>query len=409
MQTTLRINGARLLKSIDELAQIGALERGGVCRLAFTAADKAGREYVESHMRSLGLQVRVDGIGNLMGIRAGREQGPIVACGSHSDTVATGGRFDGSVGVLAGLEAMETLNLAQVTTRRPLAVIDFVNEEGARFMPDMMGSLFVRGDLKIVEARGIAGIDGIRLGEDLDRFGFPGGDDFGKDPIGCYLELHIEQGPVLEQEKINIGVVEGVQGIRWIAFTLLGATAHAGATPIHLRHDAGYVAGEIVRCARRLSLEIEGQRATVGSMSFSPNLVNVVPEEARLTVDLRNPDAARLQQAEDELNRFVNQTAAAERVLVEREKRVDVPPVVFDRSMVDAVDVAVQAFGYSSMRMISGAGHDAQIMAKVCPTAMVFVPSRGGISHNIHEYTAPEDIERGANVLLHTLLALAGE
>ena len=405
----MKVNGARLQRSIDELAGIGALEGGGVCRLAFTASDKAARDHVASRMRALGLQVRVDGIGNLMGVHAGREQGPVVACGSHSDTVATGGRFDGAVGVLAGLEVMEALNDARVTTRRPVAVLDFVNEEGARFMPDMMGSLFVRGDLKIEEAHGIKGIDGVLLGEDLDRFGFCGGDDFGNGRIGCYLELHIEQGPVLEQEKISIGVVEGVQGIRWIAFTLRGATAHAGATPISLRRDAAYAAGEVVRCARRLSLEIEGQRATVGSLSLSPNLVNVVAEEARLTVDLRNPDSTRLQQAEDELFRFVDQIAAAERVLVEHETRVDVPPVAFDRAMVDAVDAAAHALGCSSMRMISGAGHDAQIMAQVCPAAMVFVPSRGGISHNIHEYTAPEDIERGANVLLHTLLALAGK
>ena len=409
MQKNLRVDGSRLHHSIDELAQIGALEGGGVCRLAFTRADKDGRDYVESRMRSLGLQIRVDGIGNLMGIRAGLTQEATVACGSHSDTVATGGRFDGSVGVLAGLEVMEVLNEAQVTTRRPLAVIDFVNEEGARFMPDMMGSLVVRGDLKVEESRRIAGIDGILLGEDLDRFGFGGGDDFGKDPIGCYVELHIEQGPVLEQESMNIGVVEGVQGIRWIAFTLRGAAAHAGATPIHLRHDAAYVAGEIVRCARRFSMEIAGQRATVGSLSLLPNLVNVVAEEARLTVDLRNPDVARLGRAEDELYRFVNQTAAAEGVLVESEKRVDVAPVTFDLGMVSEVDAAAHSLGYSSMRMISGAGHDAQIMAEVCPTAMIFIPSRAGVSHNIHEYTAPEDIERGANVLLQTLLSLAGE
>jgi N-carbamoyl-L-amino-acid hydrolase len=304
---------------------------------------------------------------------------------------------------------MEVLNEARITTRRPLAVINFVNEEGARFMPDMMGSLVLRGDLRVEEVRRISGIDGTLVGKDLDRFGFAGDDDFGKHAIGCYVELHIEQGPVLEQENMNIGVVEGVQGIRWIAFTLRGAAAHAGSTPIHLRHDAAYVAGEIVRCARRFSLEIEGQRATVGSLTLSPNLVNVVAEEARLTVDLRNPDGARLGQAEDELYRFVNQTAAAEGVLVEHEKRVDVAPVAFDGRMVHAVDASAHSLGYSAMRMISGAGHDAQIMAKVCPTAMIFVPSHAGISHNITEYTAPEDIERGANVLLHTLLSLAGE
>jgi beta-ureidopropionase / N-carbamoyl-L-amino-acid hydrolase len=408
MQSKLRINGQRLQRRLDELARIGALETGGVCRLAFSKEDKDGRDYVAERMSALGLALFTDAIGNTMGVRRGREQGPAVVCGSHTDTVATGGRFDGSVGVLAGLEAVESLNEADVTTLRPLAVMNFVNEEGARFMPDMMGSLMVRGDLDIARVRGITGGDGISIGAELDRFGFAGSHDFRKSAIGCYVELHIEQGPILEQEGMDIGIVEGVQGIRWITFSLRGAAAHAGATPIQLRHDAAYVAGAIVQQARELSLSIEGQRATVGSLKLSPNLVNVVAEQALLTVDLRNPDAARLDEAEEQLYRFVSRTCAAEGVGVDHEKRVDVPPVKFDAGMVRAVEASTQSLGYSSMSMTSGAGHDAQIMASICPTAMIFVPSHAGVSHNIHEYTAPGDIERGANVLLHTLLSLAG-
>jgi len=406
MHESLRVNGSRLERRLEELARIGALESGGVCRLAFSPADKAGRNYVEGRMRSLGLEVRIDAIGNLMGIRPGREPGPVAVCGSHTDTVGTGGRYDGATGVLAGLEVMETLNEAGITTQRPLAVISFVNEEGARFMPDMMGSLFVRGDLGIGQARAVIGIDGTSVGSNLDDDTFPGSDDFHGFSFGSYLELHIEQGPVLESEGIQIGVVEGVQGIRWIELNLEGAAAHAGATPIEMRRDAGYVAGAIAQYARRLSLEIDAQRATVGFLSLYPNLVNVVAEQARLTVDLRNPDSARLGEAERRLHDFVEQTAALERVRVRSEKRVDVAPVVFDARIVGIVEAKARVLGVSSRRMISGAGHDAQIMAGLCPAAMIFVPSSGGISHNVREYTSAADIECGANVLLHTLLEL---
>jgi N-carbamoyl-L-amino-acid hydrolase len=409
MRGNLRIRGERLQSRLGDLARIGALEGGGVCRLAFSDADKAGRDFIEERMRGLGLQVRIDRIGNITGVRAGSVAGPVVLAGSHTDTVGTGGCFDGSVGVLAALEAVETLNDACIRTRRPVAVMSFVNEEGARFMPDMMGSLVFCGDLSVEAARMSVGIDGSTVGENLERTGFAGPAEPGGLKLHSYLELHIEQGPILETEKLTIGVVEGVQGIRWICYTLRGATAHAGATPISMRRDAAYVSGAVIRYARELSHEIEGQRATVGSLSLSPNLVNVVAEEARLTVDLRNPDAARLGMAEERLRNFVIRAASAEGVQVECEKRVDVAPVRFAGEVVAAIESAARQLGYPAGRLISGAGHDAQILAAICPTAMIFIPSCGGISHNIREYTAPEDIEAGANVLLHTILALAEE
>jgi N-carbamoyl-L-amino-acid hydrolase len=403
----LSIDIKHLQASLAELARIGSLPSGGVCRLAFSPEDKAGRELVASRMHALGLSVHVDGIGNIMGVREGREAGPVVLTGSHIDTVATGGVLDGSLGVVAALEAVAALNEAGVKTRLPVGVISFANEEGARFMPDMMGSLFLRGDLTMEDLRPIAGIDGTMLGDDLDQYGMSGNANLSSFGFHSFVELHIEQGPILERENKSIGVVEGVQGIKWIEFRIEGSTAHAGTTPIELRRDAGYVAGAAVEFVRSLATEIENQRATVGSLTLSPNLVNVVAEEARFTVDLRNPDAKRLLHAEKKLLEFAEAKAAAEGVGMEHRSRADVAPVEFDPQIIALIEAKAESLGYASRRIISGAGHDAQIMADVCPTAMIFVPSRGGISHNIQEYTAARDIEAGANVLLHTLLALA--
>ena len=408
MPARLRVNAARLQHHLDQLARIGALPNGGVCRLAFSAEDKQGRDYIEARMRSLGLAVQIDRIGNILGTRRGARTGPLVLAGSHVDTVGTAGRFDGSVGVIGALEVIETLNDAVVSTGHPIGVIAFANEEGARFVPDMMGSLVFRGDLQLGDARSLVDRDGVSVGEAIDRTGYASTNDFTDVDVRAYLELHIEQGPILENANMTIGVVEAVQGLTWITFTLTGATAHAGATPIDMRRDAGYVAAAIVQYARTLSHEIEGQRATVGSLSLSPNIVNVVAEHARVTVDLRNPDADRLTMAEEHLLRFVAATALAERVTVSHTVDVRVPPVRFDPLVVGHVQDAAAALGYRSMRLVSGAGHDAQILARKFPAAMIFVPSRGGISHNVTEFTSTTDLEAGANVLLHALLALAG-
>jgi len=408
MPASLRVNASRLQHHLDQLARIGALTTGGVCRLAFSEADRQGRDYIEARMRSLGLAVRIDRIGNILGTRRGTRSGPLVLTGSHVDTVGTAGRFDGSLGVIGALEVVETLNDAAVSTDHPVGVIAFANEEGARFMPDMMGSLVFRGDLQVGDARSRVDRDGVSVGEAIDRTGYAGTDDFTDVGVHAYLELHIEQGPILENANMTIGVVEAVQGLTWITFTLTGATAHAGATPIDMRRDAGYVAAAIVQYARTLSHEIESQRATVGLLSLSPNIVNVVAEHARLTVDLRNPDADRLAMAEERLHRFVAGAAAAERVTVSHTTDVRVPPVRFDPVVAGHVQDAATALGCRSMRMVSGAGHDAQILAAKFPAAMIFVPSRGGISHNVMEFTSTADLEAGANVLLHAALRLAG-
>lgn len=404
----LSINLDRLLSRLQALGQIGALEGGGVCRLALSDEDKQGRDLVIRWMRELGLSVTIDRIGNVVGVRPGREPGPPVMAGSHIDTVRTGGLYDGSLGVLAGLEVIQTLNEAEITTTRPLAVAFFTNEEGSRFAPDMMGSLVFQGGMSVEEALQTVGIDGTTVEENLNRIGYAGEAPCGDPKVHAYVELHVEQGPVLEEEGVVIGAVEGVQGISWTEVLVEGVSNHAGTTPMRLRHDAGYVAGATIAFVRDLALRLGGdQVATVGSIEFTPNLVNVIPEQARFTVDLRNTDEERLQAAESELATFLDNLAKSEGVKISRRSLARFEPVAFDPSMVERVERIARDLGYSVRRMPSGAGHDAQILARVCPTSMIFVPSVGGISHNVTEFTHPEHIEAGANVLLRTLLELA--
>ncbi len=405
----LHINVDRLMKRLDTLAGIGAIEGGGVCRLALTDEDRLGRDLVSGWMEELGLAVTVDRIGNVVGIRQGREDCPPVLTGSHIDSVATGGRYDGSLGVLAGLEAMAVLDEAGVTTRKPIGVAFFTNEEGARFAPDMMGSGVHQGMLDLGEMLDIRGIDGRRVSDALAEIGYAGSESVGAFKADSYLELHVEQGPVLEQEGFTIGAVEGVQGISWTEYRLTGTSNHAGTTPMHLRKDAGYVAAAIAVEARRLALEMGGtQVATVGVSELRPNLVNVIAAEALLTLDLRNTKEERLQWAEARLNELIEGIVSEEGVGVQSRRLARFEPVTFDPDMIALVEGTAQRLGCRVKRLPSGAGHDAQMFAPNCPTGMIFVPSQGGISHNVAEYTAPEDIRAGADVLLQALIARAG-
>lgn len=404
----LRVDAGRLSARLDALAGIGAIPGGGVCRLALSDEDRAGRDRVVGWMRELGLAVSVDAIGNVVGTRKGAEEGPPVMTGSHIDTVRTGGRYDGNLGVLAGLEAVRVLNDAGIVTRRPLAVAFFTNEEGARFNPDMMGSLVYVGGLGLDEALATVGIDGVSVGDCLRRIGYAGAASCGTARAHAYVELHVEQGPVLEAEGVTLGAVESVQGISWTEFTVRGVSNHAGTTPMRLRHDAGYAACAIASHARRIARELGGnQVATVGAIDLAPNLVNVIAYKAVFTVDLRNTDEAVLKEAERRLQAYVAEVAAAEGVKIASRSLARFEPVAFDPASVALVEDAARALGFGVRRMPSGAGHDAQMLARICPTAMIFVPSVGGISHNVKEYTTQPDLEAGANVLLHTLLRLA--
>lgn len=406
--TALDIDGERLLSALRALGHIGALEGGGVCRLALTDEDKAGRDWVVGQMRDLGMTVTTDGIGNVVGVYAGREPMPPVMTGSHIDTVRTGGLYDGNYGVLAGLEVVRTLKAAGVRTRRPLAVAFFTNEEGSRFAPDMMGSLVFQGDLPLQEALNVKGIDGTTVQENLQRIGYCGSAPTGAPRVASYVELHIEQGPVLDIEKTTIGAVTGVQGISWTEFTVLGVSNHAGTTPMQFRHDAGLVAARIACFVRDLAREFAGhQVATVGALNVFPNLVNVIPNRVVFTVDLRNTEGEILKSAERRLWAFGDQAAAEEGVTITRRSLARFDPVVFDGTLVDLVESKARSLGFSVKRLPSGAGHDAQILARMCPAAMIFVPSVDGLSHNVGEHTEPEDLVAGARVLLHVLTDLA--
>lgn len=407
MTTAPAIDVDRLLHRLRTLGEVGALPGGGVCRLALTDEDRRGRDLVRGWMEALGLEIHVDPVGNVVGVLPGTEPGPPVMTGSHIDTVRTGGLYDGNLGVLAGLEVIETLQAAGMRPRRALAVAFFTNEEGARFAPDMLGSLFFAGALPLSEARATVGIDGAVLGDELDRIGYAG--QAPPMAVHAFVELHVEQGPVLEEEGVTLGVVEGVQGISWTELTITGVSNHAGTTPLRLRHDAGYVAGCIVQFVRALARELGGdQIGTVGSLRLHPDLVNVIPSRAVLTVDLRNTDEAMLQQAEARLHARVGQLAAEEGVSISHRRLARFEPVRFDPALVDRVEAVARELGLSTRRMPSGAGHDAQMLARVCPAAMIFVPSVRGISHNVAEHTEPGDLAAGANVLLRVMLQLAG-
>ncbi len=404
---SLRINGDRLIQRIEDLAAIGPYESTGSCRLALTDEDREGRDLVVTWMKDLGLEISIDGIGNVIATRPGNIDGPPTLTGSHIDTVATGGRYDGNLGVLAGIELIETLIENEIDTQHPVGVGFFTDEEGARFPPDMLGSLVYVGGLSLEEALEIEAIDGAILGEELTRIGYRGPAPCPAIPPRAFIELHIEQGPLLEDEGKTIGVVTGVQGISWTEYVVKGQSNHAGTTPMHLRHDAGYVAARIATEAREVATRMGGRQvATVGRMNLHPDLVNVVAREARLTVDLRNTDETLLVEAENQITECINSLEESEGVTIESRSLARFEPVVFDQQVIEIVSETASDLGLSATHMPSGAGHDAQMLARVCPTGMIFVPSKDGISHNPNEHTDREDLVAGANVLLQSVLAL---
>jgi beta-ureidopropionase / N-carbamoyl-L-amino-acid hydrolase len=425
-----KIQPDRLLADIEALAAIGDTGDGGNCRLALTGEDAGGRELVVGWMRALGLDVRVDRIGNVVATRVGAGRGgggdgvgggagdgagggagdgaaPVMT-GSHIDTVGTGGRYDGTLGVLAGLEVVRALDDAGIRTRRPVAVAFFTDEEGSRFPPDMLGSLVYAGGMPLEDALDIVAIDGAVLGGELERIGWAGDAAVPGPPPHAYVELHIEQGPVLEEAGVTIGAVTGVQGISWQELTLTGQSNHAGTTPMRLRRDPAYVAAETIGFVRRLATELGGhQVGTVGRVGLHPDLVNVVAARATLTVDLRNTDEAVLADAERRLRDHVVAQASAEGCEAAWRRLARFEPVAFDPMMIGLVESTAERLGHSVMRLPSGAGHDAQMLARVCPTGMVFVPSRGGVSHNPAEFTEPEHLAAGAQVLAEVMVELA--
>ena len=403
----LSVDGDRLLRRLMALAEIGQTADGGCARLALTDDDRTGRDLVVSWMVDLGLDVTVDVVGNVVGVWNVGSGAPVMT-GSHIDTVRTGGKYDGNYGVLAGLEVIETLQEKGHVPGRPLAVAFFTNEEGSRFAPDMMGSLAYVGGTPVETVLDTVGIDGARVGDELDRIGYRGIVPCPGPAPHAFVELHIEQGPVLEQHGRTIGVVTGVQGISWQEVTIEGQSNHAGTTPMHLRHDPAYVAADIAVFLRELATRFGGhQVCTVGKIDLHPNLINVVPARATLTLDVRNTDESLLRKAEAEISAHLADLAAREGVEITSRRLARFEPVDFDPQVTDLVESIAAAHGHTHMRMPSGAGHDAQMLARVCPTSMIFVPSHRGISHNPAEHTDADQLTAGCNVLLHSLLALA--
>ena len=402
-----------LLEQLRDMGDIGLTRPGdrdsGRTRMALDDGDRDGRDRLTAWMRELDLDVRVDGIGNIFGLLPGAADLPPLMMGSHIDTVAQAGPLDGVYGVLSGLAVVRAFRKAGVVPPRPLAVAAFTNEEGVRFQPDMLGSLVHVGGLSLDAALNARGIDGARLGDELVRIGYAGSAPTGALRPAAYLELHVEQGPVLEAEGFQIGVVEGVQGISWRRISVEGQSNHAGTTPTRLRRDAGLTAARIVTRLREMT-ETGETVATVGRLHLEPDLVNVIPARATLTVDMRDPDEQRLRAAEDALDAYLLAVAAQDGVRVSSERLARFEPVPFDPALVNVVEDTARRLGYSCRRMVSGAGHDAQMMARICPTAMIFTPSKGGLSHCPQECTDPEDLSRGVAVLMETVLVrLAGD
>jgi beta-ureidopropionase / N-carbamoyl-L-amino-acid hydrolase len=413
-EAVLTVNGDRLLARLRELGQIGAIEgpngEPGSARLALSDEDRQGRDLVKTWMTDLGLQVTIDSIGNVIGVRPDRDGNidrPVMS-GSHIDTVRTGGLYDGNLGVLAALEVIERLQETNTQTRRPFAVGYFTNEEGARYNPDMMGSLVYCGGMTAEEAHDVIGIDGTRVGDELARIGYLGTSPCPGPSPHAFVELHIEQGPVLEAEGFRIGAVTGVQGISWQELTISGQSNHAGTTPMSLRHDPGYVAARIAVFVRELALSLGHPHVgTVGQIKLHPNLVNVVAASATMTVDLRNTDEALLQESERRLTEFLHSVADEEGVTIAARTLARFEPVAFDERVIGLVEQTALDLGNTVKRLPSGAGHDAQMLARMCPTAMIFTQSHKGISHNPAEYTDPTDLVMGANILASVMLALS--
>ena len=407
---SLRVNGERLWASLMELAKIGATPKGGVCRLTLTDLDKQGRDLVTGWARDAGMSVTIDRIGNGFMRRAGRDNSlPPIMTGSHIDTQPTGGKFDGNYGVLAGIEVVRTLNDHGIATEAPIEVAFWTNEEGSRFVPVMMGSGVFARAFTLEHAYAATDTEGKTVRDELARIGYIGEQEPGDHPIGAYFETHIEQGPVLEDNDVTIGVVQGVLGIRWFDCTVTGMEAHAGPTPMALRKDALQVATllmqDVVAAAHR---HAPHGRGTVGMVQVFPNSRNVIPGRVKFSIDLRNATDALVDEMADEIKAYAAELSEEMGLPIHIELVSSYPAQGFNPGCVDAVARAAHKLGYSSMPVVSGAGHDAVYMAQLAPAGMIFIPCKDGISHNEIEDAKPEHITAGCNVLLHAMLERAG-
>ncbi|MBS0580535.1 MAG: Zn-dependent hydrolase [Proteobacteria bacterium] len=400
-------NEKRVGQHLSELAQFGANPEGGVSRVAFSDADVAGRAYVRRLMEAAGLAVRVDAAGNLIGRREGTERTlPAIVVGSHTDSVPHGGNYDGDVGVLGGIEVAQQLGERHLSLRHPLEIVDFTDEEGGLVGSKAMSGVLPEGTLDLVNSSGHSVRDGLRrLGGNPDNLAQarrrPG-------DLAAYLELHIEQGGTLERTHTDIGVVEGIVGIHWWEATVLGVANHAGTTPMDQRHDALVAASELVLAVNAAAKELPGRQvATVGRILAEPGAPNVIPGRVVLSVEVRDLDAARIAAVFAKIQNSAAEIARRQGTSIDfRDLDATAAPALTDPGIQRVISREARALGLTEMRMPSGAGHDAQDIARIAPIGMIFIPSVGGISHSPHEHTEPADITNGVNVLMRSVLAI---
>jgi len=408
--SNLQIDSARLWDTIHETAKFGATPKGGVRRLTLSAEDKHVRDWFRKACEAAGLTVEVDALGSMFALRKGRDMSkPPVGLGSHLDTQPTGGKYDGVLGTLAALEVVRTLNDAGIETEAPICIVNWTNEEGSRFAPAMMASAAYVGDFTTDDILSRKDAEGVTVAEALDRIGYRGDVPVGMQKLGSFVELHIEQGPILEAEKKTIGVVDSGQGVLWYDGKITGFESHAGSTPMPLRRDALATLSEIVLAVEAVAKK-HGPNAvaTVGEAVIANPSRNVIPGEIAFTADMRSSDDTIMTALDRDLRSAVAEIASKRKVEVTLELIWRKPPTHFDPKLVDAVQNAAAMLGYSHRRITSGAGHDACNLNTKIPTAMVFVPCEDGVSHNELEDATQTDCAAGANVLLHTVLALSG-
>jgi N-carbamoyl-L-amino-acid hydrolase len=404
--TNLTINASRLWDSLMELAKIGATAKGGVCRLTLTDLDKEARDLFASWCKAAGATISVDRMGNVFARRAGRDpaRAPVMT-GSHIDTQPTGGKFDGAYGVMAGLEVLRTLHETGVETEAPIEVAVWTNEEGARFAPAMMGSGVFTGIFKEDEIKAKTDRDGVSFGEALAKIGYAGPEPCGGREVGAFFECHIEQGPILEADGKTIGVVTGGQAQRWYEANLTGQESHAGTTPMERRRDALLGAARLIDMVNHIGItHLPAARATCGVIEAQPQSRNTVPGRVFLTVEFRHPDEVELKTMDETFRAQAARIASEIGLALDIQEIWHFPATPFDADCIAAVRAAAQSRGYAHRDIISGAGHDALYMARVAPTAMIFVPCADGISHNEIEAASAGDLAAGCQVLLDAML-----
>ena len=404
----IRVNGQRLYDSLMEMAKIGATEKGGVCRLALTDVDKQARDLFVKWCEEAGCTVSVDKMGNIFARRPGKDNSlPPVMTGSHIDSQPTGGKFDGIYGVLAGLEVIRTLNDLDYDTNAPVEVSAWTNEEGSRFAPAMVASGVFGSVFDLEYGLSCSDRDGKTIGEELERIGYAGDVECGGRNVGTFFETHIEQGPILEAANKTIGVVQGVQGIRWYEVEVIGMESHAGTTPMERRKDALAAASMMVAEANRLGEATADARTTIGMMEVSPNSRNVIPGHVFFSMDLRHPDAEMLVGLSRDFEMLCKRIAEERGCTLKFEEIWYSPPVTFDSDCIGAVQDAADALSFDNQPITSGAGHDAVYVSKVAPTAMIFIPCKDGISHNEIEEATQEHLTAGCDVLVNAMVARA--